>query len=362
MFCPLTTATVHALAHSAKVEATGKSDEDKSMPMRHCAATLVLGGLLFAPSARAQSGAPLEPVQTITMPGVEGRLDHLSVDLEGSRLYVSALGNNTVEILDLDSGKVGSRIRGLREPQGVLYVPESGKLFVANGADGTVRIFNAGTDQLLSSVRFPSDADDLRYDQAAGIVYVGYGEGGLGALSAMTGKEVGRILLPGHPEGFAVEKGGGRIYVNVPSRREIAVVDWEKHAVILRWPMRKYQANFPMAFDSVHHLLFVVCRRPSEFLALDPESGKTLAHLPVVGDADDIYYDAARQRIYVSGGGGAISVIAQTDAKHYQTLATISTAPGARTSLFVPEFDRFYSAVPARPGHSAEIRVYEVEP
>ena len=327
--------------------------------MRNC---LYVVAFFLALPAVAQNPEPLKRVQTIPMPGVAGRLDHLSVDVEGKRLYVSALGNNSVEVLDLEAGRVIDHIHGLREPQGVLYVPESGLLFVANGGDGTVRVYNAGSDELLSTVRYPSDADDLRYDQAAGIVYVGYGDGGLGSLSAMTGKALARIDLSGHPEAFELEKGGPAIFINVPSEHEIDVADSAKGSVTTRWPMITYQANFPMAFDNDHHVLFVVSRKPPELLALDPGTGKILAHLPVVGDADDLYYDPDGKRIYVSGGGGAISVIEQKDAAHYQTLATIPTAPGARTSLFVPDFKRFYLAVPRSGDHDAEMRVYEVEP
>ena len=329
---------------------------------RNRAGIVILSGLLIAPAAYAQTSEPLKLIQTIPMPGVVGRIDHLSFDLDGRRLFVAALGNNTVEVIDLAAGKDSDRIQDLREPQGVLYAPESDKLFVANGGDGTCRIFDGSNYGLLSTLNFPSDADDIRYDDHAGLVYVGYGEGGLGVLSALTGKELGRIALPGHPEAFEVEKEGNRIYVNVPSEQEIAVVDRTQRSVVQRWPLARYQANFPMALDRVHHLLFVASRRPAELLVLAPDSGKILAHLPVAGDADDLYYDAAQKRIYVSGGGGAISVIGQTDADHYQALATIPTAPGARTSLFVPELKRLYLAVPRRGGRDAEIRVYEVEP
>ena len=330
--------------------------------MKNWPGLLALSGLLLVSASYGQASKPLKLIQSIPMPGVGGRIDHLSIDLDGRRLFVSALGNNTVEVLDLAAGKDVDHIEGLREPQGVLYVPESDKLFVANGGDGTCRIFDGSNYQLISTVRFPSDADDIRYDEQAGLVYVAYGEGGLGVLSAMTGKELGRIDLPGHPEAFEVEKDGARIYINIPTEQEIDVADWAQRSVIRRWPMVEYRDNFPMAFDKSDQRLFVACRRPAELLVLDPDSGKILAHLPVAGDADDLYYDSAEKRIYVSGGQGAISVIKQEDADHYQALDTIPTAPGARTSLFVPELKQLYLAVPRGGGRSAEIRVYAVAP
>jgi DNA-binding beta-propeller fold protein YncE len=318
-------------------------------------------GLAFLPNLFAQ-GPPLKLAGTIPMPSVRGRIDHLSVDVKGRRLFVSALGNNTVEVLDLTSGKDIQTITGMHEPQGVFYVPESNKLFVANGDDGVVRVLDGSSYRQLSTVQLSSDADDIRYDAAKKLIFVGYGSGGggMGVLDAMTGSELGTIKLRGHAEAFEVENGGARIYVNVPEAKEIAVADWDRRTVVERWPMGKYHDNFPMAFDRARHRLFVVCRRPAELLALDSQSGKVVAHLAVAGDADDVYYDEARRRIYVSGGQGSISVVDQVDADHYRLKTSIPTAPGARTSLFVPQLDRFYLAVPRRGDRAAEMRVYAV--
>jgi DNA-binding beta-propeller fold protein YncE len=314
----------------------------------------------LAPGLFAQSGAPLKLVQTIPMPGVEGRIDHLSADVKGRRLFVSALGNDTVEVLDLESGKDIHSITGLHEPQGVFYVPESGRIFIANGGDGSVDVLDGRSYKVLSTVHFPSDADDIRYDAAHKLVYVGYGSGGLGVLDGMTGKELGTIPLRGHPEAFEVTDGGARIYVNVPTAKEIAVADWSRRSVIQHWPLANYHDNFPMAIDEAKHRLFVVCRRPAELLVLDTETGKMVEHLAVASDADDVYYDEARRRIYVSGGQGVITVVDQVDADHCRLRDTVSTAPGARTSLFVPALSRFYLAVPHRGARGAEMRVYAV--
>ena len=323
--------------------------------------TLVFG-LAWLPNLYAQAGPPMKLVERIPMPGVSGRIDHLAVDLKGRRLFVSALGNDTVEVIDLASGKDIHSITGMHEPQGVFYVPESNRLFIANGDDGSVHVLDGHSFKTLSIVHFPSDADDIRYDATKRLIFVGYGTGGIGVLDAMTGRELGTVTLRGHAEAFEVENGGARIYVNVPTAREIAVADWDRRTVIERWPMREYRDNFPMAFDKPHHRLFVVCRRPAQLLVIDPASGRMVAHLPVVGDADDVYYDEALRRVYVSGGQGMISVVDQTDADQYRLRTEIPTTPGARTSILVPPLKRFYLAVPRRGTHAAEISVYAVNP
>ena len=307
-----------------------------------------------------QGGTPLRLVATIPLPNVEGRIDHFGVDLQGRRLFMSALGNNTVEVFDLKTNQRLHTIPGLHEPQGVLYDPASKKIFVANGDDGTSVVFDGATYQVLDTVHFSSDADNVRLDAAAGTIYVGYGEGALGIIEASSGKPLGEIPLPAHPESFQLEKSGLRIFVNVPNASQIIVLDRAKRSVVARWRLGEYAANFPIALDEAHHRLFVVTRRPAQLLVFDTGSGKLVAHLAAVGDSDDVWFDAALERIYASGGEGFISVFEQTDADHYRALAKIPTAPGARTSFFSPELGRLYLAVPHRGGQQCELRIYEV--
>jgi len=311
---------------------------------------------------QAQEGTPLRLVQTIPLPEVEGRMDHLAADLKGERLFVAALGNDTLEVLDLREGKRIHSITGLQEPQDVLFIPEFNKIFVTNGEGGTCDIFDGDSFKLIERVRSLEDADNIRYDAAAKYIYIGYGSGALGVLDATKGKHAGDIKLAGHPESFQLEKSGPRIFVNVPTASQIEVVDREKRAVVATWPFKDAQANFPMALDETNHRLFVGFRKPAKLIVLDTESGRVVANLDSVGDADDIFYEATHKRIYMSGGEGFIDVFEQSDADHYRILAKIPTASGARTALFVPELGRLYLAVPHRGSQGAEVRVYEAQP
>lgn len=322
---------------------------------------LLIPGCVMDLHAPAQEKAPLHAVQTIALPNVEGRIDHLSVDLQGQRLYLAALGNNTLEVVDLKAGKVIHSVKGLREPQGVAFIPDAKAVYVANGGDGNCQAFAADSLTPLRNAKFSGDADNLRYDTATKLLYVGYGDGAIGIFEAMTGKVVGDIKLPAHPEAFALEQSGARIFVNVPKAKQVAVIDRQKRALIAHWPVTQAAANFPMALDEAHHRLFIGCRTPARLLVLDTDSGKVVAQVECAGDTDDVFYDAKNQRVYVSGGAGLISVFAQLDADKYQPIAKIATAPGARTSLFVPAFGRLYLAVPHRGGQAAEVRVYEAQ-
>jgi DNA-binding beta-propeller fold protein YncE len=312
-------------------------------------------------SMALQNQEPLRLVGTIPLPNVEGRIDHLDVDVKGQRLFVAALGNNTVEVLDLQKKSHIQSLRGFNEPQGLRYLPSLNRLVVANGGDGAIGFWDAVSFKQIKTVRSAGDADNVRYDAAQHRLYVGYGDGAL-AVFDENGEPLGDIPLGGHPESFQLEPGAGKAYVNVPARQEIAVIDLNKMRVVGHWPVQGASANYPMALDSEHHRLFVMTRKPPHLLVYDTEAGKLVATLKAGEDSDDVFYDAARQRIYASFGGGTVMSYDQQDADHYQLGATISTAAGARTAFFSSELRQFYLAVPHRGAQPAEIRIYQIEP
>jgi DNA-binding beta-propeller fold protein YncE len=317
--------------------------------------------LLAASLASAQANGPLKLEQTIPLPDVQGRIDHLSLDVAGQRLFVSALGNDTVEVVDLKAGKRAHTISGLKEPQGALYVADKNQLFVANGKDGTVKIFDGSSLQLLKTIEFGDDADNLRFDSSGQRVIVGYGNDALVELD-IEGQKGKETKLSAHPESFQLEKNSPRIYVNLPGSRKIAVVDREAHSVVTTWGTGMSFANYAMALDEVDHRLFVVTRLPARLLVIDTGSGKIIQKLPAVGDCDDIFFDQARKRIYATGGDGAISVFQQQDPDHYTETARIPTVKGARTGFFSPNLGRLYVAVRQQGSSSAAIQVFSVVP
>ena len=304
-------------------------------------------------------GATLRLIQTIPLDGVEGRIDHMAIDINNQRLFIAALGNNTVEIVDVHTGKRLHSLSELREPQGVACVPGANRLYVACGGDGTVKVYDAKSFDLVTTLRNLDDADNMRYDDAAKRVFVGCGSGALAIIDATTAKRVGDIKLAGHPESFQLEQKGNRIFVNVPTAKHVAVVDREKRSVIATWPLKSATANFPMALDEVNHQLFVGCRQSAALIAFDSDSGKEVAAAAIDGDTDDVFNDQKRSRIYASCGAGFIDVLDCTARLPYSVIDKIPTASGARTSLFVPELNRLYLAVPHRGNQPAEVRIYE---
>ncbi len=315
-------------------------------------ALLVVAGFAYGQEPHA---LPLK--SRIDLPSVNGRIDHLGFDPQGQRIFVSALGNNTVEVLDVKAGKRLRTIGNLAEPQGVYYDAATNRLFVACANDGATKVFDAATFQLLQTAKFSGDADNLRYDARRQRVLVGYGDGALGFLD-LHGKKMGEIALDGHPESFQIEKAGVRSFVNVPDRKEIEVADLAKNMVVAKWSVTSALKNYPMALDEAHHRLLVGCRAPSRLLVLDTRTGKQTASIEIVGDTDDLFYDEATSRVYVIGGQGFVEVFEQKDADHYSRVARQATGAGARTGLFVPAWGKLFVAVPHRAEQRAEILVY----
>ncbi|MBV8737223.1 MAG: hypothetical protein JO007_08195 [Alphaproteobacteria bacterium] len=306
------------------------------------------------------SAAPLVLEAKIPLGAVSGRIDHLGIDAKRQRLFVAELGNNTLGVVDVASGKVFRTITGFREPQGVAYVPFTDTVYVANGGDGSVRVLDGENLSPIGRIELGDDADNVRVDEPHHRVLVGYGSGALSVIDPTTRSKVGDIRLKGHPESFQIDKTGNQVFVNVPDAREITVVDLAA-AGSQSLPTPGARANFPMAIDRNMHRVLVVFRRPPILMALSSQDRHVMAQTATCGDADDVFVDARRQRVYVSCGQGVVDVFAAEKAG-YRRLARIPTVAGARTSLFVPELDRLFVAVRASSGEPAAIWVFRPAP
>jgi DNA-binding beta-propeller fold protein YncE len=247
----------------------------------------------------------------------------------------------------------------------VAYLPDMNRIVVSSEGDGSCKVLDAATYKLIETVRFSDDADQLRYDASAKRVYVGYGDGAesaIGVFDATTNTKIGEdFKLGAHPESFQLEEKGPKIFVNLASISQIAVIDRSTRK-IEKWRLQSAGTNFPMALDEADRRLFVAARKPARLLVLDMDTGKEIASLPGTIDTDDMSYDSDRKRIYVTSGEGFIFVYQQIDPDRYERIAKIPTTIGARTSAYtgqVGKHNSFYLAVPARADRGAEIWVYE---
>jgi DNA-binding beta-propeller fold protein YncE len=322
----------------------------------------LLAAMLAAPVANTQTAAtPLELEVKIPLGPVSGRIDHLAIDLKRQRLFVAELGNDSLGVVDLAGQKMQSTMLGLKEPQGIAYEPSTDAVYVANGADGSVRVLRAEDLTVLGRIELGDDADNVRVDGSGNRVLVGYGKGALAVIDPKRRTKIADIPLKAHPEGFEVDQDSGRVFVNVPDAGQIEVIDLMKGEAVGSFPTQGHRSNFPMAFDREKQRVLVAFRSPARLLVLAAADGAVVADLDTCSDADDVFVDPKRRRFYVTCGAGLIDVFEER-AGEYQRIGHVPTVPGARTSLFVPEQDRLYVAVRAAGPEPAAIWVFRPVP
>lgn len=327
------------------------------------AAALAISMLLVGVSS-AQSVAerppPLRLETKIPLGDIRGRLDHLAVDLARKRLFVAELANDSVGVIDLGARQLHHRIRGVRQPQGVGYVPITDTLYVASGGDGSVHLFRGQDFGPSGTIELGSDADNIRVDTQSTSVLVGYGKGSIVALDAITRTKQTTIQLSAHPEGFQLERGANQIFANIPNAQAIAVIDRGTHQQTDVWSTGDRRGNFAMALDEANQRVIAIFRDPPSLTVLAMKDGTLLAERDACGDADDVFIDANRKRIYVICGEGGIDVFEASPS--YRRLARIATISGARTGLFIPQLDRLALAVPPSTCEAAGVWLYQTSP
>jgi DNA-binding beta-propeller fold protein YncE len=322
-----------------------------------------------------RSGEPEVPADqmaknltTTRMPGVKNHFDHLTPDLNSNRLFVVPEDNKSIEVYDIRSGKFIHSIRGIGVGHSVVYRADVDEIFVTDGSEGSLHIFNGTTYKALKTVKLLTDADATAYDPVSHYLYIANGglDAGLdyGLLSIVdtsTGQRVGDIKIDSNRlEAMVLEKSGSRLFLNATEKNAIAVIDRKKQAVVATWPASGCHVNASVAIDESRHRLFVACR-DGNLVVLDSDTGKVLQTLPISTGVDDMVYDPASQRIYVACGEGFVNVYHQIDADHYQSIGKVPTGPLGKTGLLVPELEKYFVAVPPHGASAAEVLIFAVQ-
>src|SRR3989454_10506376 len=247
------------------------------------AAIVLIGYTAIAPS---QEGGkqPFRLVQTISLPNVKGRLDHMDVDVKRKRLFVAGLENGTLEVVDLQAGKWVRSIPGFEKPQGALYVPELNKLFVASGDDGMLRVFWGDTLDLLDPIQLDCGPNRVVYEPHSKLVYVGYGGkdagkdyGEVGIIDAKKDKRIGDIKVVAHPSELLLDRSGTTLFVFIAIANQIQVIETNKRQIVSTWQVSSQRPG-DAAFDESTSRLFIGTRTPPEMIVMDSKSGKEVAH------------------------------------------------------------------------------------
>jgi WD40 repeat protein len=299
-------------------------------------------------------------IKEISMPLVKGRIDHMAVNLKNKMLYLAALGNNTVKVIDLEKGSLVHSIKGIEEPQGLAYLPEQNEIAVASGGNGDCIFYSASTFEKLATVHLPSDADNVRYDAEERKLYAGYGNGGMAVIDPTTHKQIGDVKFPAHPESFQLDKKNNLLFANLPDDHSIAIIDLKSLKLTDTWKIKSLRANFPMTLDTADNLVLVGFRHPATLVAFDSKTGKQVSQCNLVGDVDDVFYNAGKKQVIASGGDGYINIFQKTTDNKFQQVSNITTRQGARTSLLIPSLQYFILANRTEGGEAASITFYKI--
>jgi DNA-binding beta-propeller fold protein YncE len=319
---------------------------------------------LGAPCAQTQMTLPLALQRTIRLPQGTGRFDHFAIDLQANRLFIAATGNHTVEVLDLNSGKVTETIAGFGKPHGLAWIPESNMLYASDGAQGDLKILAGSPLKETKSINLSEDADDLVYDAASSLLYVGHGGSDqanpakVAVIDTTRQTLIKDLPVASHPEGLDIDNARGRIFVNIAAAAEVAVIDGKTSSLSEPWKITRAKDNVPLAFDQEQDLLFVACRTPGRLVVLDGASGNELSDLPADEGADDLFYDPELHRIYLIAGSGVIDAYEVGADKTVRAVGVTRTSAGAKTGLLAPSQHALYIGAAATGGKEAEIRVY----
>jgi len=317
--------------------------------------------------AKAQQSDPLRVVRTMELPGaVKGSLGHLAADPATHRLFVTAEDEQAILVVDLSSGTVTHQITGVAKPRAVLYRADQNRIYVTDGADGTVRIFDGTTYQALNTVSLAKDAGSIGYDASRQLLYVvndsqaaGNKFSQLSIVDSASASKIADITIDGDTlEEMALDVFRPRMYVNNAARNRIDVIDRWKAEVVASWPVALCKDNVAVALDEQRQRLFVGCRS-GKISIFDSNTGKELQALTTPNGTQGLAYDPDAKRLY-AGGDGAVSVYEQTDADHYKLMGNTQTGAGARAAVLVPALNRYFVAVPR--GNSKSAAILEMEP
>jgi DNA-binding beta-propeller fold protein YncE len=330
-------------------------------------AALASSLLLVTIAASCQQPAPITLSATIPLPGVTGKFDHFAIDLSGSRLFAAATGNHSVEVINLTSGKVEQSISGLGKPHGLAWVAATNSLYVADGALAELRWYQGSPLKLAGTLKLSDDADDMVYSESTQRLYVGHGGSNsanparVAVVDTTTFKLKTNVSVATHPEALDIDPSGKRIFANVAEASEVAVIDGASDALAAHWKLSKVADNVPMAYDGKENVLYIATRTPAMVVALDGSTGLELSRLPAASGADDLFFDASQNHVYVICGAGEVDVYQVDGKKALHSVGNLVTEPGAKTALFVATQSKLYVGIPGATGHSAEIRVYSTQ-
>ena len=303
-----------------------------------------IAAALFAVNALAAATITYHLANTYKFaaaPGGREYFDYITLDPGSSRLYLTH--GTEVLVVNADTGAEEGKISGLKLSHGVAVVPDLGRGFISDGAQGKAIIFDLKTLKVVGEANAAPDADCIIYDPASKRVFTFNGDShNATAIDPSTGKDVGTIELGGAPE-FAVADGQGMIYNNLEDKSEVLAIDSRNLQVKSRWPIAPAGAPAPIAMDRAHRRLFVAGREPAMMVVMNADTGKVIQSFPISDGADAEVYDAKTGLIFVSTREGWVHIFHEDSPDQYSEAGKVKTEFGAKTMAYDPETQHIFT-------------------
>jgi DNA-binding beta-propeller fold protein YncE len=333
-----------------------------------CASLFTLAMISGATAQSPNSSVRL--IHTVTLPGYSGDFDHFAADFDRNRLLLAAEDHGTVEVFDLKTSAHLQTVSGFGNPHSILVRKGVPTVFITDSTKTNATIRDAGTYAKKQTVNLTPGSDTARYDPATKTLYVVTGgkdvdmkTANLEAVNPDTGAKLSSITFPdNHVEAMAFTADDPRLFINLTQTNKLAVVDRKSMKVLATWPVPPAQQNAMVAFDSAQHRLYVVCRSPGMVVVMNSDSGAVVDKQPAPLRADEVQYDPNTHRLYVPGGEGYMGIYDTSDPNHLKLVEKVTTAPGAKTGLLIPEMHRLFLAVsPGETKATAKVLTYEIK-
>ena len=325
--------------------------------------------LLMASSLYAADRTPLKLVKTTPLPAVTGGdFDHFAVDRKNNRLYVVAENYASIEVFDLRTGEHLQSVLGVvKSPRKIALIEDKGELMVNDAGSAACEFLDAKDLHLIASVPLEAGPDAGVYDPVKRIFYVGnggkaaYAESSYVSMISVDKRAVvGRIEVPAQTlKTVVLDAKNDRLYVTMRDKNQVAVIDLKQRKVERTFANPELHVDSAMAFDAVHHRLFVGDRNPGKLIVLNTDDGSVVATLPLGNTSDDMTYDEAHGRLLSSSADG-VDVIGQNSPNTYHLLQHVDTM-GGKTSIYVPWLNRYFVAhTKDEKAPEAGLLIYEV--
>ena len=273
--------------------------------------------------------------------GGEGGWDYFAIDANARKLYVTHASK--IVIVDLAQDKVVGEIADTPGVHGFAVAPELGHGFSSNGAESRVSVVDLKTLKTIAKIETGENPDAILFEPTRSEVYAFNGRGkSATVIDAKNNQVVSTVPLSGKPEFAAADGLSGRVFCNIEDKNEVAVIDMKTHAVTASWPLAPGEEPTGMAFDAVHHRLFVSCHNKLMTM-LDSDTGKITATVPIGAGVDACAFDDATQLAFASCGDGTLTIAKEEALDKLTVVQTLTTERGARTMALDPATHRVYT-------------------